>query len=379
MSNKLQLPTFEELFSYENLVLCSETCLRGVRWKNSVQNFNLFMYNECAKIHEEIMDGTYRSKGFHVFKINERGKTRVIRSVHITERVVQKVLCQFYLRPLLERSLIYDNGASLEGKGTHFAIKRFREHLRWHYARFGLEGGILIGDFHKYFDSIDHNRLYAMLEKKVTDPKILEMCKYFIGCFKGDVGLGLGSEISQICAIYYPNKMDHMVKEEFQIHGYARYMDDFYVICEDIEKLQSVYKAIIEISNELGLELNLKRTQIFKFKDNPVFTFLKSKTTLSDNGKIVMRLVHSNVKNKRDKLRQQRKQLTEGLITFDYILQSMRVWIGYAFQHKMSYETIQATINYFRELFYDEFMQSRYDEAYLEFIGYQIPFFRVAA
>lgn len=43
-----------------------------------------------ARTHRELMDGTWKTKGFFAFDLMERGKLRHIRSVHIAERVVQR-------------------------------------------------------------------------------------------------------------------------------------------------------------------------------------------------------------------------------------------------------------------------------------------------
>ena len=46
----------------------------------------------------------------------DRHELRHIRSVHINERVVQRCLCDYSLVPVLSRSFVYDNGASIKIK-----------------------------------------------------------------------------------------------------------------------------------------------------------------------------------------------------------------------------------------------------------------------
>ena len=347
--------TYDEVFTYQHLYECGKECLKGVLWKSSVQTYRLGMLNQCSILYNQLMNRNYKSDGFKRFTINERGKTRLIQSVTIAERTVQKTLCKYALKPLLTPSLIYDNGASLEGKGTDFAIRRFKKHLTWHYRRYGLQGGILICDFHDYFHSIDHNILLEMLRKKIKDDDIYNLTKYFIECFK-DGGLGLGSEISQICAIYYPNKMDHTIKEEYHIHGYARYMDDFYVISEDIEKLKEVYEYIKEVSKELHLTLNEKHTKIYRFDKHPTFTFLKNRTRLMPSGKIIIKLTKKNIKSRKHWVEKQKKLLDEDIVDYPYVENSMNTWLGYALKHKESYNTINDFEKYYNEIFGEEIM-----------------------
>ena len=45
----------------------------------------------------------------------------------------------------------------------------------------------------------------------------------FIQAFGPEKSLGLGSEVSQICAVFFPNKVDHFIKEKLRIKYYGRY------------------------------------------------------------------------------------------------------------------------------------------------------------
>lgn len=354
---KLQ-PNFSEVFKYPNFIFAAEECCKNVMWKQSVQMFSINMYMWCSNLYYQVNNHKYRTRGFTEFYICERGKVRFIQSVHISERCVQKVLTEYGLKPIITPSLIYDNAASLKGKGNDFAIKRFREHLRWHYARYGLNGGILIGDFHDYFHSIDHEILFEMLDKKIYDKDLLNFTKYFIEQF-GDKGLGLGSEVSQICAIFYPNKLDHMIKEKFGIHGYGRYMDDFYIICEDIKKLKLIFESVKQIVSELKLTLNEKHTQIYEFKKHPVFTYLKCRTSLTDSGKIVMRMVKKNCQTKKHLIKKQRRMVDDNIIDFNYVEQSMNTWLSYARKRKQSYNSTKSVIKMYHIYFRREIMYEK--------------------
>ena len=84
---------------------------------------------------------------FVEFDVNERGKTRHIKSPSIRDRVLQRAVCDYVLEPVLYSKLIYDNGASVKGKGVEFTRKRLDKHLRDYYREHGNKGYILVGDF----------------------------------------------------------------------------------------------------------------------------------------------------------------------------------------------------------------------------------------
>lgn len=331
--------TFEEVFSVEHLLACGLKCLRGTRWKSSAQMFELNLLQWACTLHRDLMDGKYRSKGFTNFTICERGKIRHISSVHISERCVQKCLATYVLKPLIIPRLIYDNAATIEDRGTEFAINRLREHLRHHLARHGHEGGILTLDYHNYFGSISHDRLLDKLKPLVEDERIFNLIKYFIDCFPEDYGLGLGSEVSQMCAVFYPNEIDHYFKDKLQIHGYARYMDDSYIISDSLEELRRYRQVFIEQSRAHGLEINEKMTQITPFHKGS-FVYLKKRIFITPENKIVMRLASKNITQRRRGIKKQHKLLCNGAITSEAMKHSFVSWQGFASKYN-SHTSVQ--------------------------------------
>jgi len=84
--------------------------------------------------------------------------------------------------------------------------------------------------------------------------------------------LGLGSQTSQLFALLMLNKLDHYVKEQLHIKYYGRYMDDLYLLSNDIEYLKKCKEKIGIELNKLGLSFNPDKTVITKIhpiqKDN---------------------------------------------------------------------------------------------------------------
>ncbi|MEG0477581.1 MAG: hypothetical protein RR572_07955, partial [Raoultibacter sp.] len=102
-----------------------------------VQSFVSNRSMNCSRLSEAMLSGTYKKRPADHFVIRERGKVRNIAAVGFEDRIVQRVFCKYSLLPVLTRGLITDNGASLEGKGVAFALKRFDAQLRAHIKRYG--------------------------------------------------------------------------------------------------------------------------------------------------------------------------------------------------------------------------------------------------
>ena len=338
---------FDEVFSYGNMYQTYRKCRRNVAWKASVQKYvtqaPLMVEQDWKRLH----DGSWRSRGFYEFDLCERGKTRHIRAVNIAERVVQGCLCDNALVPVIDRTLIYDNGASQKGKGYHFAVRWCVQHLQEHYRKHGNEGYVLLFDFSKFFDNVSHRLCMNILRKEFTDRKIIGLTWHFIKAF-GDIGLGLGSPISQTFALASANRLDHYVKEVLRIRGYGRYMDDGYLIHESKEYLQMCLEHIKKICSMLEIKLNEKKTQIVKLSHG--FTFLKVKLYLTETGKVVQKIPRQSVTRQRRKLKKLARLLDAGKICYEDVRASFQSWRSYASNFD-AWNTIRSMEALFNELF----------------------------
>lgn len=338
---------FEWAFSYDHLYHSYKMCRRGVAWKGSVQKYITQAPLNVAQTYNRLHTGKFKSSGFYEFDIMERGKQRHIRSVTIGERVVQRCLCDYALVPMLSRTFIYDNGASMQKKGYTFAAKRLTQHLQQHYRKYGTEGYVLLFDFSKFFDCVSHRLIKGILRKEFTDERIIALTEHFIDAF-GSVGVGLGSQISQVFALASANRLDHYVKEVCRIKGYGRYMDDGYLIHPDKAYLQKCLEGIKAICKDLEITLNLKKTQIVKLSHG--FTYLKVRYYLLPSGKVIKKIYHRSVTKMRRKLKAFQKKVEAGVMTYDDVYQSWQSWKSYASNFN-AYRTIQNMGALYNQLF----------------------------
>ena len=338
---------YEQVFSYRHLYEAYKKCRRNVGWKASVQRYITNAPLNVRHTYDQLMDGRYRTKGFIEFDVYERGKKRHIKSVTIGERVVQRCLCDYALVPMVGRTFIYDNGASMENKGYTFAINRICQHLREHYRKYGTEGYILLFDFSKFFDRVSHKLVKAILHKEFTDERLIAIMEHFIDAF-GDVGMGLGSQISQVLALASANRLDHYIKEKAQIRGYGRYMDDGYLIHHSKEHLQKCMQAIKILCRRLDIKLNEKKTQIVKLSHG--FTWLKVRFFLLPSGKIVRKIYRRSVTKQRKKIKKFKELIATGKMTMMDAYSSWQSWKAYASNFN-AWHTIKNMEKLFGELF----------------------------
>lgn len=356
--------SFDEVMSFGNLCEAGKACCNGARWKTSTINFENDLLSECLAILEELQSGSRKFKGFHSFGTVEHGKLRHIDALPIQGRAQQKCLCRNLLTAAYSRSFIYENGASLAGKGMDFQLRLLRKQLQDHFRKYGTEGGIYQFDFKNYFGSLPHDEIKARARQKIKDDRLYELFCSYVDDFQmmktadktaeRKRGVGLGSEISQIIALDYASPIDHYLKDVLGKKGVARYMDDGYVISNSLEELEQIKKDLYRLAEGLGIEMSDKKNIITPFKHHS-FKFLKMRVTLTDSGKVVMKLSRSSIKAMRRKLDIFRRWVDEGKLDPEDVFQSYQSWRAHA-KRCNSYHTLQAMDERFVRLFEKELM-----------------------
>lgn len=321
-----RIGTLEEVFSFDNMFQYGLQCCKNVGWKQSTQNFQSHLLSNTAKQRKKILDGKYKPKHCTEFILHERGKIRDIEAPHITDRQVQKVLTHEILFPLYGPSIVKENGASQLGKGLHYQFNILKQHLRWHFRRYGHNGGILLLDFKKFFPSISHEIVYEKHKNMIDDERIRQIADCVIPQNR-DCGMPLGVESIQVEMISFPSPLDNYIKCQLGIKCFGHYMDDYYIIYNDIEELKEIKKKLMCKINELELVLNEDKTKIVPL--TKAFKFCKATFKITDTGKIIVRGNRDSMKRARHKLKAMKIFYEEGKVHFFDIQQLFACNIGY--------------------------------------------------
>lgn len=341
---------FSRLSSTSALIRAHWEARKGVMWKASVARHDIRFFKNALHNKRALRKKKDIRQGFYHFQIVERGKPRDIHSLHYNERVIRRSACTNALVPILSRSLIYDNTASLKGKGVSMANRRCEQMLHRHFRRTGgNDGYILIIDYRKFFANIRHDSLMEEYHKRIQDPDLLWLTDLFVGADgENGVGLHIGPEDSQILAIAHPNRIDHLVKDVWRMPYYGRYMDDSNAIGEKAKLFEVREKLMIEFDRQ-GIIANPKKTQIVKLSRG--FTYLKTKYYLQPNGRIVKKPDHDNIVRERRKLKKFKRYVEKGLMTLEQVGCSFMSWHG-CMLRKNAHYTMQVMRSFFYSLFH---------------------------
>lgn len=339
--------------------------IKGSKWKETTQSFMLYYLRYIFRLQNDLLDRTYKNSPADEFYVRERGHIRAISSIPPRDRIVRHILCDDIFMPEIRKKIIYDNGASIKGRGIDFQRRRFETHLRKYVKEYGCDGWILFGDFSKFYDNIIHEKAKKQLLDLVNNDEYIswlldiifkafevdvsfmtetEQEEYLYGVFDKNAyrrlphklktgkifmqkSVNIGDQLSQLIGIYYPNRIDTYVKYVCGEKYYGRYMDDWYIISNSKEKLQKLLSDITDIASNLGIHLNRKKTHITKIIKT--FKFLQIKYTVTKCGKIFKRINPKRVAVMRRKLKKLANKVRIGEITYEDTVENMfKGWMG---------------------------------------------------
>jgi RNA-directed DNA polymerase len=260
---------YEKICSFDNLLLAYNKARKGKNKKWYVREFRKNLEINLTRLEAELIHMTYEPRPMKTFVIRDP-KTRVISASNFNDRVVHHALCNV-IEPIFEKSFIYDSYANRKGKGTHAALARFDSFKRKisHNGKLlpnakgnnQVYGYVLKADIRHYFDSVNHEILIQIINRKINDGKVIWLVRKILNNHRGE-GMPIGNLTSQFFANVYLNELDRFIKHELKAKHYIRYVDDFIIFEFSKEKL-GLYKARIdEFLKTIRLELHPDKSRI---------------------------------------------------------------------------------------------------------------------
>lgn len=235
---------------------------RNRSYKKAAMRFSVDAISNLKKLQKELLTRKYKITRYTQFKVHEP-KERVVLACLFRDKIVQHVLCDNILCPMLKDICITDNYAGQVGKGTSFARDRTVYHMTEYAKENGLTGYIYRGDIKKYYYNIDHE-----IAKRIMHKHFPKDTHWLIDIFidsTSNPGIALGNQINTVVSNLYLHELDIFITRELGYEHYGRYADDFWIIDRDKERLKENVAKIEEFVNDLRLELNPK-SQIMPLK-----------------------------------------------------------------------------------------------------------------
>lgn len=215
-------------------------------------------------LHQRLAEGSYRPLPVRRVGIDKPGSTakRPLGIPAVVDRVCQQALRQV-LEPIFEPTFSEVSFGFRPERSAHMAMRRIWSQMqaggRW----------IVDADIADFFGTISHDRLVALVAKRVADSKVLSLIRQILtagvlrdGVYESTIaGTPQGGVISPLLSNIYL----HVFDEQMQRAGFqlTRYADDWLCVCrtrEEAERALASARAVLE--GQLGLRIHPEKTRI---------------------------------------------------------------------------------------------------------------------
>lgn len=336
---------YNKLCSLENLELAFRRARKGKSLKPYVIEFEKNLADNLGQLQGELLTFAYRPFPLKTFIISDP-KTRKISKSHFRDRVVHHALCNI-IEPIFQKSFIHDSFANQKGKGTLKAIERLDSFKRKVSLNNSRACHLLKSDIKHYFETVDHEIMFAVLKRKIPDGRMMQLIKVILDNYKSKAqgkGMPLGNLTSQFFANVYLNELDQFVKHELKAKYYIRYVDDFIILHEDKRTLE-YYKDNINrfLQKNLALELHPSKTRIFTLQNGIDFLGLR----VFFHHKLIRK---KNTKKFERKLLDMKNLHKIGMISREKAVEKFEGWLAYA-SHADTYKYRRNLVRMFNHAF----------------------------
>ena len=190
------------------------------------------------------------------------GRQRPLGIPTVRDRVAQ-MAATLVLEPIFEA----DFRASSYGFRPKRSATQALETLRVHGARGGNH--VLDADIRDYFGSIDHRTLLRLVERRVSDRRVLKLLRQWLaagvmedGQWTATVaGTPQGGVISPLLSNIYLHVLDRVWEDRCAHLGtLVRYADDFVVMCDRKPQVEEARRRVGQILTRLGLARHPEQT-----------------------------------------------------------------------------------------------------------------------
>lgn len=238
---------YQKICKYDNIVTAHENARRGKRHYREVKMVDANPEKYLGQIRGMLVNRTFRNSPYEVFNRVEGGKLRTIAKLpYFPDRIIHHCIMNV-LEPIWMRLFIRDTYSSMKGRGIHDGLRRMHQFLK---DEDGTKYCLKL-DVRKYYPSVDHDILKAIVRRKIKCPNTLWLIDEIIDSAPG---LPIGNYLSQYLANLYLTYFDHWMKEFKGATYYARYCDDIVILHHDKSYL---HRLIREIQSYMAAELHL--------------------------------------------------------------------------------------------------------------------------
>ena len=244
---------YEQIYEMDNLILADKLASKGKHKQFGVILHQKNKMENLEALRSMLINKNYTTATYSTFKIYEPKERDIFSLPYSPDRILHHAIMNI-LEPIFVSCFTADTYSCIKGKGIHAAS------IALGIAMNDYDNTIycLKLDIKKFYPSIDHNILKALLRRKFKDPDILWLLD---GIIDSAPGVPIGNYLSQYFANFYLTYFDHWIKETKHVKYYFRYADDIVILGRCKPEL---HKLLADIREHLQTKLKLTVKQNYQ-------------------------------------------------------------------------------------------------------------------
>jgi RNA-directed DNA polymerase len=221
----------------------------------TVEELPAFLRENWPRVREQLLAGNYRPAAVRMCEIPKPGGgKRMLGIPTVLDRFIQQALLQV-LQPEWDSTFSEASFGFRPGRSAHQAItctqEHYREGCRW----------VVDLDLEKFFDRVNHDKLMALVGKRVTDWRVRRLIRRYLqaGMRAGEIyiprgeGTPQGGPLSPLLANLLLDQLDKEL--EHRRLRFARYADDCNIY---VRSRRAAYRVKHTVTRFLEKQLKLK-------------------------------------------------------------------------------------------------------------------------
>lgn len=231
----------------------------------TIEQFTDWVKPQWFDLKEKLLSGDYYPQPVKRVRIpKDDNSERLLGIPTVLDRVIQQAIVQV-LSPIFDPTFSEHSHGFRPNRSAHGAVREVQGYCQ-------QKRNIAVDiDLSKFFDRVNHDKLMALLGRRLRDKGLLQLIGHYLraGVMDGNIllssheGVPQGGPLSPLLSNVMLDPLDKELEE--RSHCFARYADDLIIMVKSPRAGERVLASLTRfIENELKLKVNTEKSQVVK-------------------------------------------------------------------------------------------------------------------